>query len=333
MYDFSVQVTQTPTGAVTTLNSGGVAGILDQLIQAGRSGARVISLSVGANWPAIRGVQLGNTYNPATETDTSWIRRNRELRHSWLVDFEAAMDTIAAAGHSPLIVFSAGNDAIPAEWNMARMIVDSSATHGSRVIVVGGNDINRQFATFSNTGGVISVVAPAVGVNTVGAGGTEDVVNGTSFAAPHVAGIGGMLASFDPRLTGPQLKSFIVDGARRGGLTAGGFPVANAYWSLRRAAERTGAPLCGNPMYQDSLGRVIVRRDSLWYRQADNDTTRNEVLLTSMTDSMPTVLHGGKRIRFANGNGREWRLVAGAPTWQSLTGVLDTVANATHRSR
>lgn len=280
LYDFSVQVMHTSTGAQTVTGSGEFSQVWEQLLRAGLGGARVINISIGADWAGIRGLPAGSTYNPATETDTIWIRNNRELRHEWLVDFVSTMDSITAAGHHPLVVFSAGNTSIPAEWNVARMVVDSSATHGPRVIVVGGNDINRQFASFSNTGGVISVAAPGVGVHTIGAGGGEDVVNGTSFAAPHVAGIGGMLASFDPRLTGTRLKEFIIEGAVRGGLTAGAFPIANAYWSLRRAAERRGAPLCGNPVYQDSLGRVIARRESLWYNQADNDTTNDEVLFT-----------------------------------------------------
>lgn len=333
LYDYSVQVVHTPTGAQMVTGAGSLSDLWDHLGRAGRSGARVINISVGVDWASLRGLPAGSTYNPATETDTSWIRRNAATRHGWLNDFNSAMDSITAAGHHPLVVFSAGNASIPAEWNIARMAVDSSAAHGPRVIVVGGNNINRQFASFSNTGGVISVVAPAVGVHTIGAGGGEDVVDGTSFAAPHVAGIGGMLASFDPRLTGTQLKEFIVEGAVRGGLTAGGFPIANAYGSLRRAAERRGAPLCGNPVYQDSLGRVIARRESLWYNQADNDTTNNEVLFTSMADSLPTVLHGGKRIRFSNSNGREWRLVSGTPSWQILTGVLDALPNATSRSK
>ena len=331
VFDLTVQTVTDSVGNVTTQLTGGSLPTLWQtIVRAGRSGARVINVSIGMRWDSLMHTP---GYNPATEANPVQDSLNRATRHEWYADFVLAMDSLAAGGHRPLIVFSAGNEGIPAEWNAARMVVDSSAAYRDQVIVVGASNVNRALWSGSNTGAVVSVTAPGELVEVLRGDGTIAQVNGTSLSAPHVAGIAGLLASFDRRLTAAQLKDFIVVGARRGQLTAGGIPIANAYWSLRRASERNGAPLCGNPVYQDSTGQVIVRRDSLWYTGLDNDPTHSEVLFTAAADTLPTVLHGGKRIRFASGNGWRWSYNAGTPTWTSAGTLQDTVANATQRSK
>ncbi len=87
------------------------------------------------------------------------------------------------------------------------------------------------------------------------------VDSGTSFAAPLVSGIAALLFAVDPTLTPAQVKQFIVQGAQRSGRLAGGIPIVDAYESLKLAAQRKGAPLCGNRTWF-RRGRVIVERGS-----------------------------------------------------------------------
>ena len=75
-----------------------------------------------------------------------------------------------------------------------------------------------------------------------------------------------------------------------------------------------------------------VRRDTLWMVGADTASSRLETLFTT-TDSIPEVLHGGKRIRFASTDGREWVLTGAVPSWAARTAMADTAANATLRSK
>lgn len=129
------------------------------------------------------------------------------------------------------------------------------------------------------------------------------VQSGTSLSAPFATGLAGLLLSFDPRLSSDSLKTLIVEGARRGGRTAGGVPILNAYKSLRAAAQRDGAPLCGNRVWADG-GRVFAERD----RAAG---TREELFTLGERAGYLNVRHGGRRID-----------MLGDSTWNTRTFVL-----------
>jgi hypothetical protein len=107
-------------------------------------------------------------------------------------------------------------------------------------------------------------VAPGVGVFKYDStGAITNVAIGTSAAAPFVTGIAGLLLSFDSRLTNAQLRQYIIEGAQRGNrsVTHGQstYYVADAYESLKRAAEEPGAPVCGNRMWRAADSLMVQR--------------------------------------------------------------------------
>ena len=129
---------------------------------------------------------------------------------------KTSMNQAVAAG-IPIIV-SAGNDsgAVNSPANCA------TSTGGSGIIPVGATDSSDNIAAFSSRGPELSangVSAPGVGVLTNdptvahgGAGGTVSV-SGTSFSAPHVAGVAALLLSAKPALTAVQVQSIIRSGS------------------------------------------------------------------------------------------------------------------------
>ncbi|MBO5082423.1 MAG: S8 family serine peptidase [Lachnospiraceae bacterium] len=88
-----------------------------------------------------------------------------------------------------------------------------------RIIVVGAYGIddtnNISMCDFSNTGSVVSVVAPGNNIYGTIPGDeyTEEPEKGTSFAAPYVSGIAALVYSVNPELSGVQVKEIIVDTA------------------------------------------------------------------------------------------------------------------------
>jgi len=134
---------------------------------------------------------------------------------------------------------------------------------------------------------------------TLNQAGQRVMTSGTSYAAPHVTAIAGLLLSFDSTLTVPELRNLIVQGARRRNRQVAGKPVVNAYESLKLAAERPGAPLCGNQMWTTGEN-IVVQRGS---------TTETIVSIGGGIDRKNVdVLHGGRvmRVNVQDGWGRDY---------------------------
>jgi hypothetical protein len=100
-----------------------------------------------------------------------------------------------------------------------------------------------------------------------------------------VSGAAGLLASFDPAQQVVEIKDLLIEGAQQGGRTAGAYPLLNAYESLKLAAQRPRAPLCGNHVWS-SEGNLFAMRGF------------PEVIDTLGSPlGFLEVLHGGKFIR------------------------------------
>ena len=154
------------------------------------------------------------------------------------------------------------------------------------MIVTGASSTRGALASFSVTGMPISIAAPASAVTTDdGTAIVQD--NGTSFAAPLVSGAAGLLISFDSSLTAARVKQLLDTGAIQGGRMAGAYPVLDVYASLRPAARRTGAPLCGN--------RVWKSGDVVYAQRGSTDQAIATLPHQDWQSSFISVYHGGRR--------------------------------------
>jgi thermitase len=107
-----------------------------------------------------------------------------------------------------LWVFAAGN----AGTTLFRSSPARLAASYPNVISVSAVDGQGRLAPFSNYGQDITVAAPGVGILSTSIGGTA-TATGTSFAAPYVAGVAGLMLSVNPNLSGSQMKTIIHDTA------------------------------------------------------------------------------------------------------------------------
>ncbi len=101
-----------------------------------------------------------------------------------------------AVGQGVLLVSSAGNNNTSTAPYPAAF---------DEVLSVGSTDINEARAPTSNWGGWVDVAAPGQGVMTTRQG-TYASQNGTSFSAPYVAGVAGLLLTRDPTLSLSELR-------------------------------------------------------------------------------------------------------------------------------
>ena len=86
---------------------------------------------------------------------------------------------------------------------------------GSVVIVVSAIDSASAFASFSSQGPQVDVAAPGVGILSVDGAGTTGykLLDGTSMACPHVAGVVALVKALNPSFTFAQVESRITSTA------------------------------------------------------------------------------------------------------------------------
>ncbi|HEX2207354.1 MAG TPA: S8 family serine peptidase [Longimicrobium sp.] len=238
---------------------------LKKAIQVDR--AHVINMSLASRYVD----SLGNDRLPipGAANDIARAQNTATALRTALMAYEAG----ALPVHHPLYVIAAGNYQVDASYSGFPQLATGALA--LRVIVVAAHDSARAGSTRamwansgiplapgSSIGSLPSIAAPGASLHIrTSAGDSTYNGMGTSYAAPHVAGIAGLLFSQVPSRTAETVRTYVLEGASRGGRTAGGYPIANAYQSLKRGAENTGAPLCGNRVWAEGA-QIYAQRGS-----------------------------------------------------------------------
>ena len=115
-----------------------------------------------------------------------------------------------ATDRGTVVVMAAGND--------GDQTPSYPGAHAAEYgIAVGAVDRNQNFADFSNKAGSNTldyVTAPGVRIYSAAPGGGYAIYSGTSMATPHVAGIAGLLKSYDQSLTPEAIENLLTGSAQ-----------------------------------------------------------------------------------------------------------------------
>lgn len=200
--------------AANTNNSIGVAGVnwnakITPVRTGGGDGSYTSDMILGIRWAAGLPV-AGTTLNPNPAEVINLSMGSDETCQS---DVQAAINEAVATG--ALVVVAAGNE--------SQFTAGVSPANCNNVVTVGATDQNGGLASFSNYGSQIDVVAPGVGImttscypqNTCTESNYYEAVDGTSFAAPIVAGVASLALSINPSLTPAQLETLLKASSNR----------------------------------------------------------------------------------------------------------------------
>ena len=155
----------------------------------------------------------------------------------------------------------------PVTVALARQGLPTPPGIDEKLLIVAATDRDDRRPEWSNYGGIVDVSAPGVGILSTTEGGAytsfsspDTEVDGTSYAAPHVAALAALLISQDPSMT-PQavydrIKS-TADPLTETGMGAGRINMYSALRGPRRDEQPPGRPTNGH-LIRGSASRPCV---------------------------------------------------------------------------
>ncbi|MFG2621656.1 S8 family serine peptidase [Streptomyces sp. NPDC048507] len=138
-----------------------------------------------------------------------WVARNAHqpavlnasLGGDRLESVNAAVTAVSDRGVLPVI--AAGND--------NRDACRVSPASAARVVTVGATNRFDEETDFSNWGECLDIYAPGQEITSAKLGGGSTVMNGTSMAAPHVAGVAALYKAEHPSALPAEIHNFLSD--------------------------------------------------------------------------------------------------------------------------
>ena len=165
-------------------------------------------LASGISWATLAPGPGGSGGGGADVINCSWGDKNgRYFNYMNSTILETAINnalTYGRGGKGCVVVFSSGN------WGG----IDYPAYCNDNILVVGSIDSTGHRSVFdlqqsSGYGAKLDVVAPGSNIRSTLNGNVTGTMSGTSFAAPHVAGIAALILSVRPDLMGQQVRDAI----------------------------------------------------------------------------------------------------------------------------
>ncbi|MEU6234741.1 type VII secretion-associated serine protease mycosin [Kitasatospora sp. NPDC047058] len=178
-------------------------------------------------------------------------------------ELKAAVE--AAEARNVVVVASTGNDGKEGDTFPAAF---------PTVLAVGASDRNNERAPFSQYGDFVDVAAPGVDMLSTVPRGGQCVDNGTSFAAPYVAGLAALLVGAHPTWKARQVRAWIEQTAQRTDRKANeyvGWGVVDPVKAVTKAPAVAPESATEDPPVPLAAAAIVPQPLGLGETQADRD--------------------------------------------------------------
>ncbi|WP_413161103.1 S8 family serine peptidase [Capilliphycus salinus ALCB114379] len=174
---------------------------------------RVLTDDQGGIYSVVSGIR----YAVDNGADVINMSLGFESYSSYYYHFNPLQEAIQyATDNGVVVVSSAGND--------GEFVPKYPANYATEIgIAVGASDFYNHFADFSNQAGfnpLDYVVAPGVDIYSTTPNNNYEYYEGTSMAAPHVAGVAALMLSANPNLTVAEVEQILTQTANPSALIA-----------------------------------------------------------------------------------------------------------------
>ena len=220
--------------------------------------------------------------------------------------YQDAVDQVRAEG--VIVVVAAGNDA---RNDLGQRHAVGAPANCAGAIAVSALDARKQLAPYSNTGSQIGVAAPGgdVSQSSTGTGAPDavysdvatfdangvrqasfDGMQGTSMAAPHVAGVMALMRYVNPNLTVAQVDALLAQGALTDEIGAPGKDI-DFGWGLINARKAVDAALLeGAAPPPAPAGQVVAAPSSIDFGSFQTAAALDLALTAAGTETVLSVL-------------------------------------------
>ncbi|MER7755512.1 type VII secretion-associated serine protease mycosin [Kitasatospora sp. NPDC097643] len=212
---------------------------------------------------------LVQAINTAVQAKARVINISQDVRGAGSAGFggypELKAAVQAAEDNNVVVVASTGNDGKEG---------DTYPGAFPTVLAVGASDRNNERAPFSQYGSFVKVAAPGVDMLSTVPRGGQCVDNGTSFAAPYVAGLAALLTGAHPSWKPAQVRAWIEQTAQRtehGPNRFIGWGVVDPVRAVTKAPEAAPFAAVEDPPVQLAAAPIVPRPVGLGETQADRD--------------------------------------------------------------
>jgi subtilisin family serine protease len=182
---------------------------------AGTIGSNTYGVAKNVRLVAVRVLDCsGNGSSSSVLAGIDWVTTNADLPAVANMSIGSSVNaTVNQAVENSILAgityaVSAGNNGIDACQQTPASAPDA--------ITVGATDASDTFASFSNFGTCVDVLAPGVNITSWWTGSGNITLSGTSMSSPHVAGAAALYLQTNPMATPAQVRAALVGNATAG---------------------------------------------------------------------------------------------------------------------